>query len=187
MIVVCDLRLWRPVPRGDLTKPVKPDVRAPSLTGDSGYEFSGRSLEELATVKPRLQSVAHRALRISKRDFAVTEGIRTIETQRKYVATGRSQTLKSKHLTGDAIDLMAYFGGQGSWDMSHYLLIANAMVYAADAEGVGIRWGGAWHVPDIRVCADKKDAGATMMELYRQLRKRQGRKVFIDAVHFELA
>ena len=46
-----------------------------------------------------------------------------------------------------------------------------------------IRWGAAWHIPDIR------HYDGTMQEAtdqYVQLRRSQGRRPFIDAPHFEI-
>ena len=191
MIISCEFSFARPKPRGPLTAPVPPDVSVPTVLPTvsgrtSGFKFSKRSSSKMVGVDKRLRDVAKLALAKSQRDFAITEGVRTLARQKELVSKGRSQTLASKHLYGDAIDVMAYYGGKGSWDMSHYFLIANAFVYAAKELDIGVRWGGAWHVPDIRKCAAKTDPGKTMQELYRQTRKRQGRKVFIDAVHFEL-
>ena len=35
--------------------------------------------------------------------------------------------MKSKHLEGRAVDLMAYIGGRGSWELNVYDEIADAM------------------------------------------------------------
>jgi peptidoglycan LD-endopeptidase CwlK len=59
-------------------------------------------------------------------------GIRTMEEQRILVEKGASQTMRSKHLEGKAVDLMAYIGdGRASWELNLYDDIADAMKEAA--------------------------------------------------------
>ena len=157
------------------------------IVGRSKFHFAARSNKALDTVKPQLERVARMALSVSAVDFGVIQGKRSVDEQAELVAQGLSQTMASKHLTGDAIDVAAYVDGVLTWESDPYLKIATSFVYAAQAEGVGIRWGGAWHIPDIRTCAKKNDPGQTMLELYKATRKRQGRKVFLDLGHFELA
>lgn len=147
------------------------------------FKLSKRSMGRLEGVKPELVKVVQRAITLSSIDFGVIQGLRTIEQQRELVAKGASQTMKSKHLTGDAVDLMAYIGGKPSWEMSVYDDIADAMKVAAEEEGVGIRWGCAWHIPDIREWdGTMQDA----MDDYINLRRSQGRRPFMDGPHFEL-
>ena len=66
------------------------------------WVLSSRSRERLAGVKPDLADTVKRALELSPIDFGVSEGKRTLERQKLLVSQGASQTMKSKHLTGDA-------------------------------------------------------------------------------------
>lgn len=109
-----------------------------------GYTFSQRSLTQLEGVHPDLVRVAHRALELTKVDFVVIEGMRTLERQKKLYAAGASQTLRSKHLTGHAIDVAALVDGKVSWNLEHYAIIAHAFKQAAAELGVAIVWGGDW-------------------------------------------
>lgn len=147
------------------------------------FRLSQRSLSRLDGVKPQLVEVVKRAIEITTVDFGVTEGLRTIETQRRYVETGKSQTMDSKHLTGDAVDLVAYIDGQVSWELNVYDNIADAVKQAAIEQDVGLRWGAAWNIPDIRKWYGSMEAA---MNFYIDERRRQGRRPFIDAPHFEL-
>ncbi len=147
------------------------------------FRLSQRSLDRLAGVKPQLVAVVKRAIEITTVDFGVTEGLRTVETQRRYVETGKSQTMDSKHLTGDAVDLVAYIDGQVSWELNVYDNIADAVKQAAIEQDVGLRWGAAWNIPDIRMWDGSMEAA---MNFYIDERRRQGRRPFIDAPHFEL-
>ena len=140
-------------------------------------------MSRLEGVNPKLVKVVTTAITISKIDFGVICGLRTIEEQRELVAKGASQTMKSKHLEGNAVDLMAYIGGRGSWEMNLYDDIADAMKIAADEHNIQIRWGAAWHINDLREWdSSMQDA----MNEYIDLRRSQGRRPFIDGPHFEL-
>lgn len=147
------------------------------------FQLSQRSLDRLKGVKPELVEVVKRAIEISTIDFGVTEGLRTLETQKRYVETGKSQTMDSKHLTGDAVDLMAYIDGQVSWELNVYDNIADAMKQAAIEKNVAVRWGAAWNVPDIRLW---RGAMEEAMNYYIDERRKQNKRPFIDGPHFEM-
>ena len=72
-----------------------------------GYSLSQRSLDRLDGVDEKLVAVVKRAIEVSNIDFGVIEGLRTVEKQEQLVASGASQTMKSKHIEGGAVDLMA--------------------------------------------------------------------------------
>lgn len=147
------------------------------------YKLSKRSLARMDGVDERMVRVVQTAISLTSVDFGVIQGLRTIQEQRELVAKGASQTMKSKHIDGLAVDLMAYVGSRGSWELSLYDNIADAMKLAAIEEGVAIRWGAAWHIPDIREWdGTMQDA----MDGYIDLRRSQGRRPFIDGPHFEL-
>ena len=147
------------------------------------FKLSERSLGNLKGVDARLQKAVQHAIGETKVDFGVICGLRTIEEQRELVAKGASQTLKSKHLDGEAVDLMAYIGSRGSWELNLYDDIADAMRKGAELANVPIRWGAAWHIKDIR---DWKGTMEEAMNEYIDLRRSQGRRPFIDAPHFEI-
>lgn len=148
-----------------------------------GFKLSKRSMAKLEGVKPELVAVVQRAIEITNVDFGVIQGLRTVEEQRELVAKGASQTMKSKHITGEAVDVMAYIGSRGSWEMTLYDDIADAFKLAAIEEDVQIRWGAAWQVTDLREWdGTMQDA----MDEYIDLRRSQGRRPFIDGPHFEL-
>ena len=149
-----------------------------------GFTLSQRSLDRLDGVHEDMVRVVKKAIDVSKIDFGVICGLRTIEEQEALVAKGASQTMKSKHLDGLAVDLMAYIGGRASWELNVYDDIADAMKEAAKLENVGIRWGAAWHIDDIRSWDGTMEAA---MNAYVDLRRSQGRRPFIDGPHFELA
>ena len=112
---------------------------------NNGFRFSERSLKNLEGVHPDLVAVAHAALAKTSVDFVVTEGLRTLERQRQLIDKGVSLTMKSRHLTGHAIDVAAYDGGVW-WDWPLYEKIAAAFKSAAHELKVPIVWGGDWRV-----------------------------------------
>ena len=148
------------------------------------FKLSQRSIERLDGVNDKLVDVVTRAIEISTIDFGVSEGLRTIEKQREYVAAGKSQTMESKHLTGQAVDLMAYVAGQVSWELNVYDNIADAMKQAAIELDVAVKWGAAWTVPDIRKWDGTMEEA---MNSYIDQRRKEGKRPFIDAPHFELS
>ena len=147
------------------------------------YKLSTRSQERLMGVEPELKEVVYEAIKVTKIDFGVIEGLRTEEKQKQLVESGASQTMKSKHLEGRAVDLMAYIGGRGSWELNVYDEIADAMKEAAVKVDVAVRGGAAWTVTDIR---EWEGTMEDAMNSYIDTRRSQGRRPFIDAPHFEL-
>ena len=78
------------------------------------YFLSKRSYGNLEKVDKRLFDVVETAIQLTTVDFGVIQGLRTIEEQEALVAKGASKTMKSKHLKGLAVDLMAFIGSRGS-------------------------------------------------------------------------
>ena len=147
------------------------------------YKLSQRSLDRMEGVDERLVAVVKHAITATKTDFGVIQGLRTVEMQKALVAKGASQTMKSKHLDGLAVDLMAYIGGRGSWELNLYDDLADAMAEGANAVGCKVRWGAAWHIDSI---GQYKGTMEEAMNEYIDLRRSQGRRPFIDGPHFEL-
>jgi len=148
------------------------------------FKLSQRSLDKLDGVDERLIAVVKYAITVTKVDFGVICGLRTIEEQRELVAKGASKTMNSKHIGGEAVDLMVYIGSRGSWELNLYDEVADAMKAGAIACGCGLRWGAAWHIPDVREWNGTMEEA---MNSYVDLRRSQGKRPFIDAPHFELA
>ena len=146
------------------------------------YKLGNRSKEKLEGVNERMQAVVRSAIGQSSQDFSVICGLRTRKEQEALVAKGASKTMKSKHLDGNAVDLMAWIDG-GRWELNLYDEIADAMKAAAIECGVAVKWGAAWSVGDIRNWEGTMEEA---MNAYIDLRRSQGRRPFIDGPHFEL-
>lgn len=147
------------------------------------FKLSQRSKDRLEGVDQSLILIVERAIEITNIDFGVIQGLRSVDEQIELVASGASKTMKSKHLTGQAVDLAAYLGSRLSWEITLYDDIADAMKQAAKEKGISLRWGAAWHINNI------VEYEGTMQDAtneYVDLRRSQGRRPFIDAPHFEL-
>lgn len=103
-----------------------------------------RSEAKLEGVHADLVKVVRRAAELCEIDFIVTEGLRTPKRQRALLAAGATKTLKSRHLTGHAIDVAPVIDGEVRWDWPPFFLIADAMKAAAAELKVPIEWGGDW-------------------------------------------
>ena len=109
------------------------------------FKLSVRSLSRLKGLDPDLILVVVRAIQVSRFDFGVTEGLRTKARQQELFKQGKSKTLDSRHLIGQAVDLVAYDeNGNVTWDMDYYESINVAMQRAARELGVKLTWGGSW-------------------------------------------
>lgn len=152
------------------------------------FKLSSRSLGKLEGVHPDMVNTVKRAIELTKVDFGVTYGVRTLEEQEKLYKAGRSQTMKSRHLIQDsgyshAVDLVAYDGPNVVWELNVYDDICDAMAEAAKEVGAAIKWGAAWSEGDIR---SYEGTAEEAMNAYIDLRRSQGRRPFIDGPHFEL-
>ena len=147
------------------------------------FKLSLRSIDRLEGVDDKLIEVVTTAIKYTKVDFGVIEGLRTIERQQELVDRGASKTMKSKHLEGKAVDLVAYIGPRVSWELNLYDDIADAMKQAAMELGVAVRWGGAWTTSNI---CEWQGTMQQAMTNYIDMRRLQNRRPFIDGPHFEL-
>lgn len=108
------------------------------------YSLSQRSLDALQGVHPDLVKVVRLAIKKTPVDFVVIEGLRTAAKQKKLVASGASQTMNSRHLTGHAVDLGAWVAGEVNWSWPLYYKLADAMKSSATELSIPIEWGGDW-------------------------------------------
>ena len=108
------------------------------------FRLSERSRARMKGVHPVLVGVIEAAILTTPVDFMVTEGLRTPVRQAALVRAGASRTLKSRHITGHAVDVAAMVDGVIRWDWPLYPRIAQAIKAAAKARGVALVWGGDW-------------------------------------------
>ena len=112
------------------------------------YTLSTQSKIRLKGVNLYLQALVQEMLFYM--DISVIEGLRDLETQKRYVRDGVSKTLASKHLEGLAVDLYPYPCPRTStgeidsksprWDQ-----MARVAYYCAGKLGIpNLEWGGTW-------------------------------------------
>lgn len=107
----------------------------------SSFRFSKRSENNLNGVNSDLVKVIRRALEITPVDFIVIEGLRTQARQKELVASGKSQTNNSRHLTGHAVDIIPV---NTKWQIEEFKPLLKAVKQAADELGVKLRFGINW-------------------------------------------
>lgn len=123
----------------------------------SRYRLSKRSMTELVGVHPVLAFAVTEAIKITKQDFMVLDGLRTKKEQDKMVRSGVSKTRNSYHLYGLAVDLVAYVDGKPSWDGKYYNDIAAAMKKVIAQHNLPIDWGHdlwGWDAPHWQITRD---------------------------------
>lgn len=107
----------------------------------NNFRFSQRSENNLKGVKPALVNVIRRALELTPVDFIVIEGLRTQARQKELVATGKSQTMNSRHLTGNAVDIIPV---NTTWNIEEFKPLLKAVKQAADEQCLKLRFGINW-------------------------------------------
>ena len=123
------------------------------------YVFSERSLNNLRGVHKDLVTVCYKALEITKQDFTIIEGLRTQARQQELVRRGFSKTMRSRHLTGHAVDIVPFpISHHFDWPNHKWDAVAEAMLGAARDLGVDLEWGYAkwgWDKPHYQLSWDK--------------------------------
>ena len=146
----------------------------------TAFALSEKDLKVLSVVHPVLEKLVKEAAKHTEVPFMVFEGVRTLARQKKLKRQGKSKTLRSRHLTGHAVDLVPLLPNkkgklQPTWDVAGTRNIAAAMFRAGLELKLSdkFRWGGTW----------RTDAGTT-----EDLKGREDGSFnrFYDGPHFEL-
>lgn len=141
------------------------------------YKLGNKSQTILAGVHADLAKVVRRAIELTTQDFAVGEGLRTVARQKQLVASGKSKTMNSRHLTGHAVDLWAWDFGI-DWAFDKYAPIALAMAQAAKELNIPIVWGACWD--------DITGMDANQLTQSIESYKQRVAHPLIDCPHFQL-
>lgn len=113
-------------------------------TGAAEHCSADQSLGYLPHKSERLKAIVIECAARCSFPFNVSEGLRTEEQQREYVRQGKSRTMKSKHLTGKAVDLYPLSMDRKLVDWSRFEELAELMLQVASDQGTEIVWGGHW-------------------------------------------
>ncbi|NRA77162.1 MAG: M15 family metallopeptidase [Pseudoalteromonas sp.] len=125
------------------------------------YKYSPNSLRHINGVQPDMRSVCHLAMVIANSrmmnvpDFGISCGHRTQLTQKDLYAIGRTVDThlptvtncdgvktKSRHQSGNAVDIYCYVDGKTNYKMKHLAQVATCFYEAAMQLGVTLKWGG---------------------------------------------
>lgn len=114
--------------------------------------FDSISIARLKGVHPDLIRGMTRALQEAPFPFRVIDGLRTVARQKELVRIGASKTMRSRHLTGHAVDIVPLVdldrdGKLETEELFNWPLInklAPIVKQAFAAEGIPIEWGGDW-------------------------------------------
>jgi peptidoglycan LD-endopeptidase CwlK len=114
------------------------------------FNLTIRDQERMEGLHPDLVYVVKDAAKLTDMPFMVVEGLRTLETQKKYLKNGVTKTLKSRHLHGCAIDLAAIKDGivvykfKNSEQRRLQKRLNDVMKLAASDLGIPLKFGGDW-------------------------------------------
>lgn len=131
-----------------------------------GFALDPISLKHLQGVHPDLVRVVQdcAANGVMPFTFGVSEGLRTLQQQKLDVASGKSQTMNSRHLDGHAVDLVVLVQNKVTWAWPPYYKLSDEMKAAATRCGVMIEWGGDWATlkdgPHFQLPRDQYPSGA---------------------------
>ncbi|EAA0364401.1 M15 family peptidase [Listeria monocytogenes] len=109
----------------------------------TSYYYS-RSLANVNKLADNTKAAARKLLDWSENngiEVLIYETIRTKEQQSANVASGASQTMRSYHLVGQALDFVMAKGKTVNWGGYRS---ANAKKFIAKAKALGFTWGGDW-------------------------------------------
>lgn len=106
------------------------------------FKFGERSEKNLTGVNPLLVAVARRALELSAKDFAITEGLRSAERQGELLRAGATKVKHSKHQDGKAVDVYPIGADWNKPDQ--WLPVLDAFHRAGEQLNVPLRFGRTW-------------------------------------------
>ena len=130
--------------------PFFPQLPAEALSAEEQLvAFSPQSEKRLKGVNPTLVDLMKEVEKRAQErglDLEVTEGVRDLERQEELLEEGKSQTLASKHLVGNALDVhLRGPDGSAIWDFEAYQPVAEIAKEVAAEKGIdNLVWGGDW-------------------------------------------
>lgn len=151
------------------------------------FFLGSKSRANFYMVHPSLIKVAEDAIKITRVDFGIFEGLRTVDKERDNIAKGVSflkDPRDCKHCPqkdgfSHAIDAVPFIAGAYQWTWPECYEIAKAFQASALQFGVRLRWGGVWDKLLVELSHNLDDE----VEAYR---KRHIGKDNLDGVHYEL-
>jgi len=140
-------------------------------------EFSKTSKERLNTCHIDLQLIFLEAISVTRIDFGIAEGHRSVEDQQKYFKEGKSRVdgikIKGKHNYSPslAVDFYGFVNGRATWEKDTLIYLAGLFIgiseilYKQDKISHKLRWGGNWDKDGI-ILKDQSFDDLPHVELY---------------------
>jgi peptidoglycan L-alanyl-D-glutamate endopeptidase CwlK len=159
-------------------------IDSPSLYKDQRFFLNDESWDKLAGVTNDLSVMVQHAIGMSDIEFQVLEGKRTTAEHDFLYSKGATQDAHhSAHFYGYAVDLIVYLDGRIILEKEPYDDVAQCMQFAAEYMDIPIRWGGAWHVPDLR---GNKEFYEDLTNDFMVMQLEFEKTPIIDFHHFEI-
>lgn len=107
------------------------------MTGGRFYmeDFNPHNYPMLDDTRNNLLDLLYRMNQVAKawgKPMVVTSGLRDLEQQEALIAAGKSKAHKSKHLTGDAVDIEDKDGSLAEWVKANLPLMAKHGLWMED-------------------------------------------------------
>ena len=110
-------------------------------------KYETRNLATIATLADNTRKATEKLYAYAKEigfDILIYEGIRSKAQQQQNVKNGKSQTMKSYHLVGQAFDYVPVDAkGNALWSVGAYTT-AKGLQFIKKAKSLGFTWGGDW-------------------------------------------
>lgn len=115
------------------------------------FKYGKSSLDRINDPKlhPLLKKILIEAIKTTPIDYMVVETSRTMELQKRYKKTGKTTTLKSRHIPEnnksrlcEAFDLAPIVNGK--LDYSKCDILAKHILSVAKKLNIKLTWGGSW-------------------------------------------
>jgi len=117
----------------------------------SNFKFGKTSLKRMEGLDEKLIETLNLAIKETKVDFSIAEGLRTAERQNELFKKGLSELdgykKKSAHQSGLAVDIVPYVPEKGGalWELkgneAEWLEVGRAILRSARLLGVNLEWG----------------------------------------------
>lgn len=142
------------------------------------YRFGKTSKERLSTCHIDIIKVLDFAIKVSRVDFGVAEGNRSLEKQMEYFKAGKSRVdgikIKGKHnyLPSQAVDFYGWVNGKSNWEKDTLIYLAGLFIgisevfYAKGEITHKLRWGGNWD-KDGEILTDQSFDDLPHMEIFK--------------------
>ena len=105
--------------------------------------YGSKSTRVLEGLDEDLQELLNEVIKFI--DISLIEGYRSIERQIELKKLGKTKTLKSKHLTGEAFDFAPYNNGIDWNNRDNFVYTAGIIKGIACQMGIPLRFGGDWN------------------------------------------